>query len=44
MTIFLGFSVTSVTLLSPLLSPLKTLYIRYLRPKMTEVTVKMQKI
>ena len=31
--------VTSVTLLSPF----KTLYIRYLRPKVTEVTVKMQK-
>ena len=37
------FTVTSVTLLSPLLSPLNTLYIRYLSPMVTEVTVKSQK-
>lgn len=35
------FTVTSVTLLSPLLSPLNTLYINSLSPKVTEVTVKL---
>ena len=36
-------SATSATLLSPLLPPLNTLYIRYLSPMVTEVTVKSQK-
>ena len=43
MTIFLGFTVTSATLLPPLLPPLKLLYIRDLSPKVAEVAVKSQK-
>ena len=36
-------TVTFITLLSPLLSPLNLLYIRDLTPKVTVVTVKIKK-
>ena len=39
----MAFTATNITLLPPLLPPLKLLYIRDLSPKVAEVAVKSQK-